>query len=104
MARLWKGENSHSVFNKISYNAGLRVWNCLLEHKQMESKTIAERVLMPSQQTVNTLYRLLRGGFVAIQVFSCAIMYSRPILSIRLCISRSSSLAFDHLMQTESNI
>jgi len=34
----------------------------------MESKTASERVLMPFQETRELLYRLMRGGFIAIQV------------------------------------
>ena len=48
--------------------AGMRVFNCLLKHRQMESRTISDRVLLPTQQAINILYKLLRGGFVAIQV------------------------------------
>jgi hypothetical protein len=34
----------------------------------MESKTVSERVLLPFQETRELLYRLMRGGFIAIQV------------------------------------
>ena len=48
--------------------AGVRIWNCLIEHKQIESMTVHRRVLVPHKETCELLYRLLRAGFTASQV------------------------------------
>lgn len=51
-------------------NAGLRIWSIIHQFKRIESKTIAERVLMASQETSTTLHSLLKAGLIAIQASS----------------------------------
>ena len=51
-------------------NAGLRIWSIIHQFKRIETKTIAERVLMASQETSTTLHSLLKAGLIAIQASS----------------------------------
>ena len=52
-------------------NVGVRIWNCLQKYKQMESKTIHERALIPHNDAREILYKLLKAGFISLQVSYC---------------------------------
>ena len=48
--------------------AGLRIFRMLQEKKQLEQKQIAEFAMVPVREAREVLYKMLKGGFLALQV------------------------------------
>ena len=48
--------------------AGLRIFRLLKAKRQLEQKQVAEQAVLPPKEANVTLYTLLKGGFVCIQV------------------------------------
>ena len=48
--------------------AGLRTWRLLLQHGQLEEKTVAERAMMHPKEARSLLYTLLKAGALQLQV------------------------------------
>ena len=51
--------------------AGLRLFRLLRAKRQLEQKAVAEAAMVPVRETREMLYRLLRAGFVSLQVPLC---------------------------------
>ena len=49
-------------------HAGLRIFRMLQEKKQLEQKQIAEFAMVPVREAREVLYKMLKGGFLALQV------------------------------------
>ena len=49
---------------------GLRVWRLLLQHGQLEEKTVAERAMVPPKEARSLLYTLLKAGALQLQARS----------------------------------
>jgi hypothetical protein len=47
---------------------GLRIFRLLLMHRQLEQKVIGEKAMLPIKDARELLYRMLKAGFVALQV------------------------------------
>jgi hypothetical protein len=47
---------------------GLRVFQTLLMRGQLEQKQVADTVMQPHKETRELLYRMLRAGYVQMQV------------------------------------
>ena len=60
--------------------AGLRIFRMLQEKKQLEQKQIAESAMVPVREAREVLYKMLKGGFLALQV--CCARQIRQILCI----------------------
>ncbi len=60
--------------------AGLRIFRMLQEKKQLEQKQIAEFAMVPVREAREVLYKMLKGGFLALQV--CCARQIRQILCI----------------------
>lgn len=51
---------------------GLRVFQTLLMRGQLEQKQVADTVMQPHKETRELLYRMLRAGYVQMQVSAAA--------------------------------
>ena len=68
--------------NRACAGAGLRIFRLLKAKRQLEQKQVAEQAVLPPKEANVTLYTLLRGGFVCIQVLAPAILW-RLVLRAR---------------------
>ena len=48
--------------------AGMRIFRMLLSKKQLEQKQIADFAMVPVREAREVLYKMLQGGFLALQV------------------------------------
>ena len=48
--------------------AGMRIFRMLLAKKQLEQKQIADFAMVPVREAREVLYKMLKGGFLALQV------------------------------------
>ena len=49
--------------------AGMRIFRMLLDKKQLEQKQIAEFAMVPVRDAREVLYKMLKAGFLALQVW-----------------------------------
>jgi DNA-directed RNA polymerase III subunit RPC3 len=56
---------------------GLRVFQTLLMRGQLEQKQVADTVMQPHKETRELLYRMLRAGYVQMQVGTLALQLLR---------------------------
>lgn len=61
----WRSPAAHDV---SCAGAGLRIFRLLKAKRQLEQKQVAEQAVLPPKEANVTLYTLLKGGFVCIQV------------------------------------
>lgn len=47
--------------------AGMRIWNLLVERGQLEQKQITEAAMLPKEEAREALYHLLRAGYLKLQ-------------------------------------
>ncbi len=48
--------------------AGMRIFKMLVEKKQLEQKQIADFAMVPVREAREVLYKMLKGGYLALQV------------------------------------
>ena len=70
------------------------MWRLLLQHGQLEEKTVAERAMMHPKEARGLLYTLLKAGALQLQV------QSRPRSgpALRGCSKHSASAAWAHAL------
>ena len=62
--------------------AGLRIFRMLQEKKQLEQKQIAEFAMVPVREAREVLYKMLKGGFLALQVCRACQMELRNCIAV----------------------
>lgn len=50
------------------HGAGIRIWRLLVARRQLEQKQVADCAMVTLNNAREMLYRLLRAGFVSLQV------------------------------------
>ena len=66
------------MMQEVHAHAGLRIFQMLQEKKQLEQKQIAEFAMVPVREAREVLYKMLKSGFLALQV--CCVRHIRQIV------------------------